>query len=88
LDAPFQQTVSGTLEVQMGGKSERETLSDADGFPMRHYQAEFEHFAECIATRSEPICSGRDALNDLAVVDAVLEAARTGARVPVQASPL
>jgi predicted dehydrogenase len=36
------------------------------------------HFAEVIRGAAEPICSGRDGLRTLQVVDAVLEAARTG----------
>ena len=35
----------------------------------------------------EPICSGRDGLKTLLVVDAVLEAARTGAAVEITAGP-
>jgi predicted dehydrogenase len=40
-----------------------------------------EHFAAVIRGEVEPICSGRDGLTTLLVVDAVLEAARTGAPV-------
>jgi predicted dehydrogenase len=36
------------------------------------------HFAAVIRGEAEPICSGRDGLRTLQVVDAVLEAARTG----------
>ena len=35
------------------------------------------HFAAVIRGRAEPICSGRDGLATLKVVDAVVEAART-----------
>ena len=41
------------------------------------------HFAAVIRGEAEPICSGRDGLNTLRVVDAVVEAARTGAPVEV-----
>jgi predicted dehydrogenase len=44
-----------------------------------------EHFAAVIRGAVEPICSGRDGLNTLIVVDAVLEAARTGASVDIAA---
>ena len=37
-----------------------------------------EHFAAVIRGEAEPICSGRDGLKTLHVVDAVVEAARTG----------
>jgi predicted dehydrogenase len=36
------------------------------------------HFAAVIRGEAEPICSGRDGLNTLRVVDAVVESARTG----------
>jgi predicted dehydrogenase len=41
------------------------------------------HFAAVIRGEAEPICSARDGLNTLRVVDAVIEAARTGAPVEV-----
>jgi predicted dehydrogenase len=41
------------------------------------------HFAAVIRGEAEPICSGRDGLRTLRVVDAVLEAARTGRAVDV-----
>jgi predicted dehydrogenase len=39
---------------------------------------QIEHFAAVIRGEAEPICSGRDGLKTLLVVDAVLESARTG----------
>jgi predicted dehydrogenase len=42
-----------------------------------------DHFAAVIRGEAEPICSGRDGLRTLQVVDAVLEAARTGQPVRV-----
>jgi predicted dehydrogenase len=41
------------------------------------------HFAAVVRGEAEPICSGRDGLKTLQVVDAVLEAARTGVPVDV-----
>ena len=41
------------------------------------------HFAAVIRGEAQPVCSGRDGLNTLRVVDAVIEAARTGAPVDV-----
>jgi predicted dehydrogenase len=43
---------------------------------------QIEHFAAVIRGEAQPICSGRDGLKTLEVVDAILEAARTG--TPVQ----
>jgi predicted dehydrogenase len=45
-----------------------------------------EHFAAVIRGNAEPICSGRDGLTTLLVVDAVVEAARTGAPVDIVAT--
>ena len=42
-----------------------------------------EHFAAVIRDGADPVCSGRDGLKTLLVVDAVIEAARTGAPVDV-----
>jgi predicted dehydrogenase len=41
------------------------------------------HFAAVIRGEAMPICSGRDGLNTLKVVDAVVVAARTGTPVDV-----
>ena len=43
------------------------------------------HFVDVIRGEAEPICSGRDGLRTLVVVDAVVEAARSGAPVEVVA---
>jgi len=45
------------------------------------------HFAAVIRGTAEPICSGRDGLATLKVVDAVVEAARTNRPVAVAPSP-
>ena len=47
---------------------------------------QIEHFAAVIRGEVEPICSGRDGLRTLLIVDAVVEAARTGAPVDVVAT--
>ena len=46
---------------------------------------QIEHFAAVIRGEVEPVCSGRDGLRTLVVVDAVIEAARTG--LPVDITP-
>ena len=48
--------------------------------PLAH---QIEHFAAVISDGVRPICSGRDGLNTLKVVDAVIEAARTGQSVDI-----
>jgi predicted dehydrogenase len=42
------------------------------------------HFAAVIRGEAQPICSGRDGLRTLQVVDAVVESARTGQPVDIQ----
>ena len=42
------------------------------------------HFAEVIRGEAEPVCSGRDGLASLRVVDAVVAAARTGRPVDLE----
>ena len=46
---------------------------------------QIDHFAAVIRGAAQPICSGRDGLKTLLVVDAVLESARTGH--PVDLAP-
>jgi predicted dehydrogenase len=41
------------------------------------------HFADVIRREAEPICSGRDGLKTMQVVDAVAESARTGRPVNI-----
>lgn len=41
------------------------------------------HFVEVIRGKAQPVCSGRDGLKSLKVVDAVIESARTGRPVDV-----
>ena len=41
------------------------------------------HFADVIRGAAEPICSGRDGLKTLQVIDAVVESARTGRPVNI-----
>jgi predicted dehydrogenase len=41
------------------------------------------HFAEVIRGEAEPICSGRDGLKTMQVVNAVVESARTGQPVNI-----
>jgi predicted dehydrogenase len=45
---------------------------------------QIDHFAAVIRGEAEPICSGRDGLTTLRVVDAVVESARTGRPVDVR----
>jgi xylose dehydrogenase (NAD/NADP) len=49
-----------------------------------NYLGEVEHFADCVECDVEPISSGRIAVGDLAVADAVRESLQTGKRVDVR----
>jgi predicted dehydrogenase len=48
-----------------------------------NYQREAEHFSRCVLTGQEPVSSGRKALHELLVADAVRESIQTGRRVEV-----
>jgi predicted dehydrogenase len=54
---------------------ERSTLEIDRSDPLANQVA---HFAAVIRGEAEPICSGRDGLKALLVIDAVMESARTG----------
>jgi predicted dehydrogenase len=49
---------------------------------------QIEHFAAVIRGETTPVCSGRDGLKSLLVVDAVVESARTGQPVELPPAPL
>lgn len=59
------------------------TLAVDRSDPLAHQIA---HFADVVRGTAVPLCSGRDGLRALLVVDAVLEAARTGRPVEVAAA--
>jgi predicted dehydrogenase len=71
------------LEVFPGSRSWREPFetSTVDLERSDPLANQVEHFAAVIRGEAEPICSGRDGLKTLQVVDAVVESARTGQRV-------
>jgi predicted dehydrogenase len=48
-----------------------------------NYQREVEHFSQCVLTGEEPVSSGRKALHELFVTDAVRESIQTGCQVDV-----
>ena len=47
------------------------------------YQAEIDHFIECIRKRKQPRTSGSDALSVLRILDSMYESARTGHEVEI-----
>jgi predicted dehydrogenase len=73
-------TFPGTRSWWEPFETSTESVDRSD--PLAH---QVRHFVDVIRGDAEPICSGRDGLRTLVVVDAVLEAARTGAPVDVVA---
>jgi len=45
------------------------------------YQAEIDHFIQCVRKQKTPMASGRDALHTMRIADAMYESARTGREV-------
>jgi predicted dehydrogenase len=88
------QLIDGRLEAELwsGGKPRRVSERIVhevvpEGLPeFANYLAEVEHFADCVMNDTEPISSGRIAVGDLEVADAVRESLRTGTQIEV-ASP-
>ena len=86
------QLVEGRLDVERWLPGQRKAAERVvhevvpEGLPhFFNYLAEVEHFGACIVQDREPISSGRKAVADLLVADAVRESIRTGRRVNVQA---
>jgi D-xylose 1-dehydrogenase (NADP+, D-xylono-1,5-lactone-forming) len=82
------QGVGGRLTVDVwpaGRHAETRRMIDEtvpDGLShFANYQGEVEHFGRCILAGEEPIASGRDAVAELEVTDAVVESLRSGRRV-------
>jgi predicted dehydrogenase len=72
---------STSVEKYSGGLT-RLAIPDADyGHSFVH---EVRHFLECIETGQEPLSSGRDNLNTIAVIDAIYQSVETGQAVKVQ----
>lgn len=82
------QAVEGRLDVEHWTAGQRKVAERLvhevipEGLPhFYNYLAEVEHFGDCIMHDREPVSSGRIAVPDLMVVDAVRESLRTGRRV-------
>jgi predicted dehydrogenase len=57
------------------------TLDDVRHYYKESYQAEINHFIECIQKNKRPMTSGKDALSLLKILDAMYESESTGAEV-------
>ena len=68
------------LFVDAGGRR-----SEVKFQPVDHFQAEMEHFSECVLNDQPPRTPGEEGLADLRAIEAIEEAARTGKVVKVRA---
>jgi predicted dehydrogenase len=91
LSGHITQAIAGRLEVELrfpgqrgpGQRIVHEVIPE--GLPHFHnYLREFEHFSQCIATGAEPISSGRRAVAELVVTDAVRQSIREGRRIELE----
>ncbi len=48
---------------------------------VNHFAAQMDHFSDCVLHDKQPLTPGEDGLDDVRVVDAVNEAARSGKTV-------
>jgi glucose-fructose oxidoreductase len=79
LDNAYEFSTGMTLEADVGGKTRTER------YPKRDQVApELTHFAACIREGRDPEPSGKEGLIDVAIIEAVQRAARTGRRVPLR----
>lgn len=88
LDGHITQAIAGQLSVELSFPGQRqvgERLSheiDPTGLPhFYNYLREIEHFSRCIGEDQEPVASGRKAVAELVVTDAVRQSIETGTRV-------
>ncbi len=87
------QLFDGRLEAELWGSArprrvvQRVSHEVAPGAlpEFANYLGEVEHFADCVLNDREPIATGRIAVGDLQVADAVRESLRTGCRVELPA---
>jgi predicted dehydrogenase len=73
------------LKVFAGERSWREPFATSTESVERSdpLANQVKHFADVIRGRAEPICSGRDGLKTMQVIDAIVESARTGQPVDI-----
>lgn len=90
LSGHITQAIAGSLSVELKFPGERQVGERAtheinsDGLPhFYNYLREIEHFSTCIREDEEPVSSGRKAVAELVVTDAVREAIEHGERVEI-----
>ncbi|HEV8632804.1 MAG TPA: Gfo/Idh/MocA family oxidoreductase [Chloroflexota bacterium] len=90
LSGHFSQNAVGRLDLAVRIPGQRQVAEQAtheivpDGRPhFDNYRREIEHLSDCILADREPISSGRKAVAELVVTDAVQESLRAGRRVEI-----
>ena len=85
------QAIEGRLEVDLWMPGQHRVGErivheiTPEGMPhFYNYLSEVEHFGDCITTGKEPVSSGRQAVHELVVADAVRESILTGKRVDLR----
>lgn len=61
--------------------------TEHDITPADHFQAEMDHFADCVLNDKPPATPGEEGLRDMVIVDAIKQAAWTGQTVKIPKMP-
>jgi predicted dehydrogenase len=85
------QMPTGKMVLNLGGgggyeanQVRQEVLSqEIKVTPINMYQAEIEHFSDCITNNKEPMISGSDGLHDQRIILASYKSAKTGKKVTI-----
>ncbi len=59
------------------------TISKTKNYYKESYQAEIDHFIQCVRKQKEPVTSGKEALGVMKIMDAMYESASSGKEVDV-----
>lgn len=79
LDPAFEYADRLRMCVKVNGKKKETSTAKGDQFA-----PELLHFARCIKENKEPNPSGQEGLNDLKVIEAIRESARTGSTIELE----
>jgi predicted dehydrogenase len=79
LDDAYEHSTPMTLEVEVDGKARTRRFAKRD-----QVAPELTHFAACLRADTDPEPSGKEGLIDVAIIEAIRRAARTGRRIPVR----
>jgi glucose-fructose oxidoreductase len=79
LDNAYEHSTGMTLEAETDGRSRTRRYLKRD-----QIAPELEHFAQCVRDGTDPEPSGKEGLIDVAIIEAIQRAVRSGRRVPVR----